>query len=112
MEVVITIVAEFISCTDGSLMLSIASIQDLRELKKSYPNSVFKQADITPHVRQNCGVTIRVISQKAIEEVKLFSPSAKVTRLYLQATLWIIEPYRKISLDPHLRLFTVYGQAS
>jgi len=90
----IKIVAKVIPCTDGSLTYSIATIQDLRELKKSNPNSVIKQADITPRVRQNCDATVRVISQKAIEEVKLFSPSAKATQLYLQATLWIIEPYR------------------
>jgi len=87
----IRIVAEVITCADGSLTYSLATIQ---ELKKLYPNSVIKEADITPHVRQNCDATVKVISQKAIEEVKKFSPSAKATQLYLQATLWITEPFR------------------
>ena len=90
----IKIVAEVISGADGSLTYSLATIQDLRELEKKIPNSVIKQADITPHVRQNCDATVRVISQKAIEEVKEFTPSAKAMQLYLQATFWIIEPFR------------------
>ena len=91
----IKVVAEVISGADGSLTYSLATIQDLRELKKKIPNLVIKQADITPHVRQNCDATVRVISQKAIEEVKEFTPpSAKATQLYLQTTFWIIEPFR------------------
>ena len=52
---------------------------------------MIKQAE---HVQQHCDATVRVLSQKAIKEVKTFVPSAKATQLYLQATLWIIEPFR------------------
>ena len=89
----IKIVAEVIPCTDGSLKYSLATVQDLRDLKKTNPNSIIRQADITPHVRQNCDATVRVLSQKIIEEIKTFLPSAKATHLYLQATVWIVEPF-------------------
>ena len=87
----IKIVAEVIPCTDGNLKYSMATVQDLRDLKKTNPNSIIRQADVTPHVRQNCDATVRVLSQKAIKEIKTFLPSAKVTHLYLQATMWIVE---------------------
>ena len=58
MNTKLTIVAEIIpsqSKAHNCLKYSVATIQDLKALKKRNPNSVVRQADIliTPHVRQN-----------------------------------------------------------
>ena len=97
MNVKLTIVAEIIpsqATADNCLKYSVATIQDLRALKKLNPNSVVRQADITPHVRQNCDATVRVLSRTALHEIETHLPSAKATRLYLQASIWILEPFR------------------
>jgi len=97
MNTKLTIVAEIIpsqSKADNCLKYSVATIQDLRALKKLNPNSVVRQADITPHVRQNCDATVRVLSRATLQEIETHLPSAKATQLYLQASIWILEPFR------------------
>ena len=73
---------------------SFATIYDLKALKAISPTCTIRHADITPHVRQNCDATVRVISKATIEALKEHMPEAKATRLYLQASLWIHEPFR------------------
>ena len=97
----IQIVAEAIPNTkadgsDGFAKYLIATVQDLKALKKlhRYPNSTVRQADITAHVRQNCDATVRVLSNTTLEELSKYLPCAKATYLYLKASLWIIGPYR------------------
>ena len=63
-------------------------------LKSKIPGCKIKHADITPHVRQNCDATVRVISQATVEELKTYIPQANATRLYLQASLWIRKPFQ------------------
>ena len=93
----ISIVVEVIpsnTTPDNCINYSVATIQDLRALKKLNPNPSVKHADIKPHVRQNCDATVRVLSRKTLEEIETHVPSAKAMQLYLQASLWIIEPFR------------------
>ena len=78
----ISIVAEVIpsnTAPDNCIKYSVATIQDLRALKKLNSNSSVKHADITPHMHQNCDVTVRVLSCKTLEEIKTHVPSAKAT---------------------------------
>ena len=49
--------------TNGFQRYQTADVQDLRKLKLCNPSSSIKFADITPHVKQNCDATSRVISQ-------------------------------------------------
>ena len=91
----IKIVAEVLpKSADGIKRYSIATIQDLKALKAKQPNIKVRHADITSHVRQNCDATARVLSRGTIEDLTKFLPSAKATKLYLQASLWIHEPFR------------------
>ena len=73
---------------------SFATIYDLKALKARSPTCKIRHADITPHVRQNCDATVRVISKSTVDALKEHIPEAKATRLYLQASLWIHEPFR------------------
>ena len=82
----IQIVAEIIpntmaSASDGFAKYLITTVQDLKALKKFYPNSTVRQADITPHVRQNCDATVRVLSNTTLEELSKYLPCAKATYL-------------------------------
>lgn len=43
---------------------------------------------------QNCDATVRVISKVTVETLKEHMPEAKATCVYLQASLWIHEPFR------------------
>lgn len=72
---------------------SFATIHDLKALKTKSPTCTIRHADITPHIRQNCDATVRVISKATVEGLKQHMPEAKAIRLYLQASLWIHEPY-------------------
>ena len=66
----ITIVAEILPASRSGLQqYQIATVFDLRKLKYVNPSCI-KHADITPHVRQNCDATARVLTQKVIGEVK------------------------------------------
>lgn len=73
---------------------SFATIHDLKALKAKSPNCKIRHADITPHMRQNCDATVRVISKATVEALKEHMPEAKATCVYLQASLWIHEPFR------------------
>jgi len=98
--------------TDDLQKYRLASIQDLKTLKYYNPNSKVRYADITPCVRQNCDATVRVISKSTIDDLSQHVPSADETILYLQASLWIHEPYRNQALDLQHVLLKVLGLAS
>ena len=63
--------------TDGFQRYQTADVQDLRKLKLCNPSSSIKFADITPHVKQNCDATSRVISQQVVKNLKTFVPGSK-----------------------------------
>ena len=91
----IKIVAEVLPQSAENIQkYSLATIQDLKALKAKNPSCKIRHADITPHIRQNCDATVRVISKSTVEELKTHIPQANATRLYLQASLWIHEPFR------------------
>ena len=91
----VKIVAEILPETsDGIKKYSIATIQDLKAMKLKHPGSKVRHADITSHVRQNCDATARVLSRSTIDDLSTIIPSAKATKLYLQASIWIHEPFR------------------
>ena len=46
---------------------SFATIYDLKALKTRSPTCKIRHADITPHVRQNCDATVRVISKSTVD---------------------------------------------
>ena len=97
----IQIVAEvLIDEKDGFAKYTLASIQDMKTLKCSNSNAKVRYADITPHVKQNCDATVRVISKNTIDELGKHVPTAHGTILYLQASLWVYEPYRNQSFGP------------
>ena len=79
---------------------TLASIQDLKSLKHINPNSKVRYLGITPHVKQNSDATVRVISKDSINELVKHVPTTHGTILYLQASLWIHEPYRNQSFGP------------
>ena len=86
----IKIVAEVLPQSAENIQkYSLATIQDLKALKAKSPSCKIRHADITPHIRQNCDATVRVISKATIEELKIHIPQANATRLYLQASLWM-----------------------
>ena len=96
----IKIVAEVLPQSAENIQkYSLATIQDLKALKAKSPSCKIRHADITPHIRQNCDATVRVISKATIEELKTHIPQANATRLYLQASLWIHEPFRNEKFD-------------
>ena len=82
----------------------LASIHDLISLKHLNPNSKVRYADITPRVKQNCDATVRVITKDTIDDLCHYVPSAQGTILYLQASLWIHEPYRNQAFGPPTRV--------
>ena len=49
---------------------SFATIYDLKALKAKSPTRRIRHADITPHVRQNCDATVRVISKSTVDALK------------------------------------------
>jgi len=101
MNLKIQIVAEVLAnVKDGYSKYTLATIQNLKTLKCNNPNSKVRYADITPHVKQNCNATVRVISKRIIDELEKHVPTAHGTILYLQASLWIHEPYRNQSFGP------------
>ena len=79
---------------DSTTKYSLATIQDLKLLKKRCPGTKIRHADITPHVRQNCDAAVRVLSSNTVEDLKTYVPSSNATQLYLQASLWVHEPFR------------------
>ena len=68
-------------------------VQDLKALKAKNPSCKIRHVDITPHVHQNCDATVRVISKTTVEDLKTHIPQANTTCLYLQASLWMHEPF-------------------
>ena len=73
---------------------SVASIHDLLTLKLRHPNAAVRHADITPHIKQNCDATVRVISALTIQQLGTHVPESQGTQLYLKASLWVHEPFR------------------
>ena len=97
-----TIVAE---CTNSRKPVTLdhkctASIQDLCHLKQVHPASVVKHGDISPHIRQNCNATSRVLTQTVIDELKTYVPGSEATQLILQAAVWTHAPYRNDRFGP------------
>ena len=78
---------------DRLQLYSVATINDLLTLKRRFASAAVHHADITPHMRQNCDATVRVISEVTIEQLHTHVPESKATQLYLQAALWTHEPY-------------------
>ena len=95
----LTIVAEILPASSSGLQqYQTATVFDLHKLKCANPSCSIKHADITPHVRQNCDATARVLTQRVIGEVKAHVPESSVTQLYLLASTCIHEPFRNNKL--------------
>lgn len=88
------IVAEVSTNASGMYISHAANIQDLRLLKKKHPTSIVKYSDISPHIRQNCDATSRVLTQTVIHDLEAHVPGSNVTQLFLQAAVWTHAPYR------------------
>ena len=100
-----TIVAEVKESTSGRQpttlqQRSTATIQDLCHLKQVHPASTVKHGDISPHIRQNCDATSRVLTQTVIDDLKMYVPGSQSTQLYLQAAVWTHAPYRNEKFGP------------
>lgn len=91
----ISIVSEKLSgFKDGLQHYKTASIQDLISLKARWPAVKIKHSDITPHVKQNCDATARILTQNIVSELAQHVPESTGTQLYLQASVWTHAPYR------------------
>ena len=55
---------------------------------------------MTPHVKQNCDATSRVISQQVVKDPKTFVPGSEGTQLYLLAATATHEPFRNYQFGP------------
>jgi len=53
---------------------------------------------------------VRVISKSTVEELTMHVPQAKGTRLYLQASLWIHEPFQNKKFGSPLAVVQVCGE--
>ena len=85
---------------DGVQQYHIATAHDLQLLKRRKPASTIRHADITPHVRQNCDATQRVLCAKTITELSAAVPESCSTQLYLKASVWIHAPFRNRRFGP------------
>ena len=74
---------------------SIATVQDLHQLKRAFPDSVIKHGDISTHIRihQKCDATTRVLTNTVIIELQAHVPASNATQLYIQAAVWTHCPY-------------------
>ena len=88
------IVAEVSTNASGMYISHAANIQDLHLLKKKHPTSIVKYSDISPHIRQNCDATSRVLTQTVIHDLEAHVPGSNATQLFLQAAVWTHAPYR------------------
>ena len=94
MNMNIMIVAEVLPDANGFQEYKVASIKDLLVMKSIHPGCSVKYSDITPHVRQNCDATSRVLTRKVIADLKVHVPSSEATQLYLLAATFTHEPFR------------------
>lgn len=86
---------------DGLQHYSTATITDLHILKLRCPKAEIKHSDITPHIKQNCDATARILTQKTVDLLAAHVPESTGTQLYLQASVWIHEPFRNSAFgDP------------
>lgn len=85
---------------DGMQHYHIATANDLQLLKRRKPGSTIRHADITPHVKQNCDATQRVLSAATIAELSAAVPESCSTQLYLKAPVWIHAPFRNRRFGP------------
>lgn len=90
----IAIVAEVLQTAGVFQQYKIASIKDLLLMKSIHPGCSIKYSDITPHVRQNCDATSRVLTRKVVADLKVHVPSSEATQLYLLAATFTHEPNR------------------
>jgi len=77
----------------------IASIKDLLKLKRTVPNCGFRHSDITPHIKQNCDATSRVLTNQTIQHLASI-PGSSATQLFLIAAVSTHEPYRNKKFGP------------
>ena len=80
--------------SDNTQLYKVATIHDLRKLKHLHPGCAIKQADITPHVRQNCDATSRLLQLSTVNELEKYIPESHGTQLYLIASTAIHAPFR------------------
>ena len=87
---------------DGLKRYHTATIRDLQTLKKKKRNAsaTVKHCDITPHVKQNCDATARLLTCTTIAQLAKYVPESKGTQLYLQAAVWTHEPFRNDRFGP------------
>ena len=78
----------------------IASILDLTRLKRKEKNCGFKFSDVTPHIKQNCDATSRVLTQQTIQHLAVLVPESTATQLYLTAAVSTHAPYRNSKFGP------------
>lgn len=83
---------------------SIATVQDLHQLKRVFPASIVKHGDISTRMHQNCDATTRVLTSTVIKELQAHVPASNATQLYIQAAVWTHCPYRneKYGLPPSI----------
>jgi hypothetical protein len=79
---------------DGLQHYSTATIEDLQSLKKRCPKAEIRHSDITPHIKQNCDATARILTQNTVDLMAQHVPESTGTQLYLQASVWVHEPFR------------------
>ena len=79
---------------------SIATVQDLHQLKRVFPASIVKHGDISQHMCQNCDATTRVLKDTVITELQSHVPASNATQLYIQAAVWTHCPYRNEKFGP------------
>ena len=83
--------------SSGSIAIeykSIATVQDLHQLKRVFPASIIKHGDISTRMHQNCDATTRVLTKTVITELQEHVPASNATQLYIQAAVWTHCPYR------------------
>lgn len=90
-----TIVAEIQESSDSTAIecKSIATAQDLHQLKRVFPASVIKYGDISTHMHQNCDASTRVLTTTVVTELEVHVPASNATQLYIQAAVWTHCPY-------------------
>ena len=91
-----TIIAEIQESSDSIAVeyKSIATVQDLHQLKRVFPASIIKHGDISTRMHQNCDATTRVLTNTVITELQAHVPASNATQLYIQAAVWTHCPYR------------------
>ena len=72
-------------------LYKVATIHNLRKLKHLHPGCSIKQADVTPHVGQNCDATSRVLQLPVVKDLEQYIPDSQGCRNHtLTCTLFCI----------------------